>query len=197
MNRLFRSLALPAVEIDADADRAKHDSVTLRESRGSWRAGVRRRFISSRRLSSWLLSDWRHKRRHMGLPDLPLEPVRSGLFYSLRLGGVWVAADWWLRYFELGESVTALRLEHLAEDLNRHLLPLLPAATAPLLQAALPRENARPLPSTSDGDPAESVLFSAEDLARQRCANPLWAAWEQRVYGGRQRSATPLRHPGP
>ena len=83
----------------------------------------------------------------MDLPDLPLEPVRSGLFYSLRLGGVWVAADWWLRYFELGESVTALRLEHLAEDLNRHLLPLLPAATAPLLQDALPRENARPPPS--------------------------------------------------
>ncbi|MBC1265335.1 hypothetical protein FPZ61_14550 [Synechococcus sp. BSA11S] len=183
MNRLFRSLALPAVEVDADSDRAKHDSVTLRESRGSWRAGDRRRFISSRRLSSWLLSDWRHKRRHMGLPDLPLEPVRSGLFYSLRLGGVWVAADWWLRYFDPGDSVTTLRLEHLAEDLNRHLLPLLPSAGAQLLEGILPRENARPANSPSGSGPAESVPFSAEDLARQRCVNPLWAEWEQRVYG--------------
>ena len=39
MNRLFRSLALPAVEIDDDADRAKHDSVALRESRGSLASG--------------------------------------------------------------------------------------------------------------------------------------------------------------
>ena len=70
----------------------------------------------------------------MNLPDLDFEPVRSGLFYSLRLGGTWVAADWWLQYFDVDETVTALRLEHLQEDLNR----------APSSAIRHPRFNALP-----------------------------------------------------
>ena len=174
MNRLFRERAMAGVTVDADDTRAKHDSVALRESQGSWRAGERRRFITARRLADWLLSDWQHKRRHMGLPHLDFEPVRCGLSYSLRLGGTWVAADWWLQYFAVDEHTTALRLEHLADDLNTHLLPLLPADTAPF-QQQLPRENARP------GD--TRVRFSTADLQRIAAVNPRWTAWEQRVYG--------------
>ncbi|NQW38945.1 MAG: hypothetical protein HQ469_07095, partial [Cyanobacteria bacterium] len=128
-------------------------------------------------LHRWLLSDWQHKRRHMNLPDLPFEPVRSGLFYSLRLGGTWVAADWWLHYFELDERVTALRLEHLQQDLNTYLLPLLPAGTAPFTTP--PRENAKP----STAGAGESPTFSSDDLARIAAVNPRWSAWQQRVYG--------------
>ncbi len=177
MNSLFRRLALPGVVVDADDTAQKHDSVALRESRGSWRAGTRHRFITARRLDQWLLSDWQHKRRHMNLPDLPFEPVRSGLFYSLRLGGTWVAADWWLQYFEVTEQVTALRLEHLAADLNTHLLPLLPAGTESF--HTLPRANAKP---GTSGAVIEH-RFSDADLARIAATNPRWDAWQQQVYG--------------
>ena len=174
MNQLFRELAIPRLRIDPDDSPRKHDSVALRESRGLWRAGRRTRFITARRLSDWLLSDWQHKRRHMQLPDLPLEPVRCGLSYSLRLGGTWVAADWWLQYFELDEQVRSLRLEQLAADLNTQLLPLLPAGTPAL-----------PNPPQCNAAPAspEPAVFSATDLKRIYSVNPRWRAWEQRVYG--------------
>ena len=177
MNRLFRERALAGVSVDPDDTPQKHDSIALRESRGPWRAGDRRRFITARPLNRWLISDWQHKRRHMNLPELPFEPVRSGLFYSLRLGGTWVAADWWLHYFEVDERVTALRLDHPQHDLNHHLLPLLPAGTAPF--STPPRENAKPDASPNAGD---APGFSSDDLARIAAVNPRWSAWERRVY---------------
>ena len=175
MNQLFRDLALSDLEVDDDTTSAKHDSIALRESRGSWRAGNRPRFITARRLSDWLISDWQHKRRHMNLSDLPFEPVRSGLFYSLRLGGTWVAADWWLQYFEVDERTQALRLEHLAADLNSKLLPLLPTGTAAL-----------PTPQRHNADPERQqrdIHFSAEDHQRMQAVNPRWWRWQQQVYG--------------
>ncbi|WP_255093067.1 hypothetical protein [Synechococcus sp. J7-Johnson] len=176
MTRLFRDWNLPGIQIDPDDTPTKHDSVPLRESRGKWRAGSRQRFITARRLTAWLVSDWEHKRRHMHLPDLPFEPVRSGLTYSLRLGGTWVAADWWLQYFAADTDTTALRLEHLADDLNRELLPLLPAGTQAVRAPKLPRENAKPANNLSQ------PMFSSADLARIRAVNPRWSAWEEQVY---------------
>ena len=175
MNRLFRERQLSGVEVDDDSAPLKHDSVALREARGAWRANARQRFITSRRLEDWLISDWEHKRRHMNLPDLDFEPVRSGLSYSLRLGGTWVAADWWLQYFEVDQQVTALRLETLHDDLNRLLLPLLPEGTAPF--QAPPRDNARPT------RPAEHPGFSSAERQRIAAVNPRWDAWQKRVYG--------------
>lgn len=175
MNRLFREHPISGVQVDPDDTARKHDSVALRESRGAWRAGTRQRCITIRRLDQWLISDWQHKRRHMNLPDLDFEPVRSGLFYSLRLGGTWVAADWWLQYFELDEQMISLRLEHLQDDLNRHLLPLLPAGTLPFQTP--PRENAKP--AVLRDQPG----FSAGDLERISAVNPRWSSWQQRVYG--------------
>lgn len=172
LNRAFRDRCIADVTVDADDTPAKHDSVTLRESRTAWRGGDRSRFITARRLTDWLVSDWHHKRRHMGLPDLDFEPVRSGLFYSLRLGGTWVAADWWLQYFAVDELMVSLRLENLAEDLNRQLLPLLPPGTAPFTQ--LTRSNTRP-----SGD---APAFTDVDQRRISAANPRWTAWEHRVY---------------
>jgi hypothetical protein len=175
MNRLFREHPISGVQVDPDDTAQKHDSVALRESRGAWQAGSRTRFITIRRLDQWLISDWQHKRRHMNLPDLDFEPVRSGLFYSVRLGGTWVAADWWLQYFELDKQVISLRLEHLQDDLNHHLLPLLPAGTLPFQTP--PRENAKP---TVLGD---QPGFSAGDLERIAAVNPRWRSWQQGVYG--------------
>ena len=155
----------------------KHDSVALRESRGPWRANARQRFITSRRLEDWLISDWEHKRRHMQLPDLDFEPVRSGLFYSLRLGGTWVAADWWLQYFELDERVTALRLEALHDDLNRLLLPLLPEGTTPFQSP--PKENARPT------KPAQQPAFSSIGL-HVHLRTPMGRMAEEGLWSRRQ-----------
>lgn len=175
MNRLFQDRRFRDITIDDDATSFKHDSVALRESRGSWRANGRKRFITSRRLEDWLISDWAHKRRHMQLPDLDFEPVRSGLFYSLRLGGTWVAADWWLQYFEIDETITALRLEALHDDLNRLVLPLLPQGTAPF--DAPPQKNSRPKSQSG------SQGFSPDDRRRIAVVNPRWNAWQHNVYG--------------
>ena len=175
MNQLMRTLHLSGVVVDPDDQDSKHDSIQLREARGNWKAGQRSRFITARRLSSWLISDWQHKRRHMNLPDLDFEPVRSGLFYSLRLGGTWVAADWWLQYFHVDKTVTALRLEHLANDFNRLLLPHLPPGT-PELQHP-PRVNAKPAASSQ-----QEPTFDNSDLARIRACNPRWSQWEEMLY---------------
>ncbi len=174
MNRLFQERQISGVDVDDDSTSRKHDSVALRESRGAWRANSRQRFITSRRLEDWLISDWEHKRRHMQLPDLDFEPVRNGLFYSLRLGGTWVAADWWLQYFEVDEHITALRLEALHDDLNRLLLPLMPKGTAPFEPP--PRKNARP------ARPAKQPSFSQAELKRIAAVNPRWDAWQKQVY---------------
>ena len=175
MNRLFRDRTDAGVQIDPDDTPAKHDSVALREERSSWRCADQQRFITFRSLESWLISDWNHKRRHLQTPDLDFNPVRSGLFYSLRLGGTWVAADWWLQYFELDQTFTALRLESLHDDLNRLLLPLLPEGTAPFNPP--PRTNSRP------NSQSASVGFSQDDRRRIAAVNPRWDAWQTKVYG--------------
>lgn len=176
MNRLFRERAIEGVRVDSDDTAAKHDSISLRESQTSWRAGTQQRFITARRLEHWLISDWQHKRRWMNCPELDFTPVRSGLFYSLRLGGTWVAADWWLQYFEVDHTVQALRLEALQEDLNQYLLPLLPTSTAPFQTP--PRENTKPNQMTAD-----EPCFSGDDLDRITATNPRWHAWQERIYG--------------
>ena len=112
----------------------------------------------------------------MNLPDLEFEPVRSGLFYSLRLGGTWVAADWWLQYFGVDETVTVLRLEHLQDDLNRLLLPLLPVGTRRF--GELPRENAKPSSANHD-----QPSLTKNDLTRIAAVNPRWNHWQERLYG--------------
>ena len=176
MNELVRQQNWPDCVVDPDHLDSKHDSIAVREKHSNWRAGGRRRFITARRLDQWLVSDWQHKRRHMGLPQLDFEPVRCGLFYSLRLGGTWVAADWWLQYFDVDAAVTTLRLEHLQEDINRHLLPLLPAGTASI--GNLPQANAKPSRSA-----LEETRFTEDDLQRIAAVNPRWSRWEQQTYG--------------
>lgn len=175
MNGLFRDLEITGIHVDRDSERKKHDSIELREQSGCWRAGDRQRFITIRRLDQWLLSDWKHKRRHYDLADLPWEPVRHGLFYSLRLGGVWVAADWWLQYFGVNEDVIALRLEALVDDFNQKLLPFLPNGTLPLQQLEL-RLNAAPGQQESDAS------FTLGDLQTIQAVNPRWNAWQERWY---------------
>ena len=97
--KLFRELNINEISIDPDHVDAKHESIDNRLG-DSELSNNRATIITTRRLTSWLLSDWHHKTKKMGL-ILPFEPVKSGLFYSLRLGGTWVSADYWIHYFKM------------------------------------------------------------------------------------------------
>lgn len=174
MNRLFRDRRIPKVFIDDDSSSSKHDSIALREGCSTWRSGRRKRFYTIRRLQDWLISDWHHKRHHMNLPDLDFEPVRSGLFYSIRLGGVWVSADWWLSYFDINDSCIPLRLENLSSDLNLKLLPHLPTYSPRF--DLIPLENPRPSLSS------KIAHFSDFDFSRICSTNPRWSSLEELLY---------------
>ena len=122
--KLFRELNLSEVSVDPDHVDQKHESIKIRL--GEINSNPKKAsIITTRRLASWLLSDWHHKTKKMGL-KIPFDPVKSGLFYSLRLGGTWVAADYWIHYFNARSCTHTVRIEHLQEDSNRYVLPLLP-----------------------------------------------------------------------
>ena len=170
--RLFRELKILGIEIDQDEDDKKHESFNVRLNSNS-NLEKNCTIITTRRLSKWLLSDWHHKTKKMGL-ELPFKPVKSGLFYSLRLGGTWVAADYWIHYFSATSCAHTVRLEHLEEDSNRYVLPLLPKGTQPL---RFPRQN------TNQYSRKIEDFFSKDDLNRIYENNPAWTSWEEDVYG--------------
>ena len=168
----FRNLSIPGLQVDPDEVDRKHESIEARL--GQTKADdTKLTIITSRRLASWLLSDWHHKTKKMRL-NLPFEPVKSGLFYSLRLGGTWVAADYWIRYFKANKCDRVVRLEHIEADSNQLVWPLLPKGT-PKLQ----------FPYRNTNSYARNIekFFSAGDLKRIHANNPAWSAWEQTVYG--------------
>lgn len=172
-SRLFARLALPSVVADDQTQDSKHESIEARFANPDRGADTRPVFITLRRLPQWLLSDWHHKTLKMGL-DLPFEPVKSGLFYSLRLGGVWVAADYWMRYFRIENCAGVIRLEYLEEDVQEKIAPLLPAGISPL---SFPRRNVnRYSRDLSD-------YFNSSDLMRIYSCNPIWQQQECKAYG--------------
>ena len=170
--KLFARLSLPSVLADNQSLDCKHESVEARFA--AWKDS-RPVFITLRRLPSWLLSDWHHKKLMMGL-DIPFEPVKSGLFYSLRLGGVWVAADYWMRYFRIESCTGVIRLEHLQEDAQVKIFPLLPARAQSLRF---------PMHNVNHYSRRLADYFNSSDLQRIYSHNPIWRQQEQVVYGGR------------
>ena len=110
---LFRNLNLSECHVDEDSTDKKHQSITdrIKETRDNT-LGEKHRIITIRRLHSWLLSDYFHKTKKMKL-HLDFEPVKSGLFFALRIsGGTWVTADYWLNYHEYKKFDHIVRLEH-------------------------------------------------------------------------------------
>jgi len=162
--------------IDPDDTDAKHDSIRIREDSSDWRLGNKKKFMNLRRLDSWLVSDWQHKRRHCGLSDLSFKPVQNGLFFSLRLGGVWVAADWWLIYFEASQNTEFLRLEYLEADINTLLLPHI--STTPIEIQGIPIRNSIPC---RDRRHSRFLVNSIDNEVISQ-VNPLWHSIEQTLY---------------
>lgn len=170
--RLFRQLNIPGISIDPDHVDKKHQSIQDRLENFTQEED-KKVIITSRRLTSWLLSDWHHKTKKMGI-NLPFDPVKSGLFYSLRLGGTWVAADYWVHYFNAKSCTHTVRLEHLEEDSNKYVLPLLPNGTKSL---------SFPLSNTNQYSQKIEDFFSDRDLKRIYDNNPAWTGWEEKIYG--------------
>ena len=177
--QLFRNLNIKDLLIDDDRLKIKHDSIKLREQTSRWKYNHQKIFITFRKLEHWLISDWEHKRRWLNQPDLPFDPVRSGLFYSVRLGGTWVSADWWIQYFDLDGSVTALRLECLEADLNKCILPLLPENTPKF--KSIPAKNTKPKTLPTNITPK----LNSHDLKIIHQNNPKWSTWQEKVENSR------------
>ena len=172
-SRLFAELAIPSVVADDQSLDIKHESIEARIPDWEPEQNSKPIYITLRRLPQWLLSDWHHKKLKMGL-DIPFEPARSGLFYSLRLGGVWVAADYWMRYFHIEHCTGVIRLEHLEDDVQAKIAPLLPRDTPPL---RFPKDN------VNHYSRQLSAFFSPSDLKRIYENNPIWQQQEQIAYG--------------
>lgn len=172
---LFRKLNIDGVIVDADDKDEKHQSIEDRLREGGARSSstAKTKIITSRRLASWLISDWHHKTQKMGL-KLPFEPVKSGLFYSLRLGGTWVAADYWIHYFKAKSCTHTIRIENIEEDSNSIILPLLPRGTQKL---KLPKKN------KNNYNKSLEHFFGKRDLKRIYQNNPAWSSWENDIYG--------------
>ena len=173
MSKFFMNIDDPSLNIDDDSSDFKHDSVFDRELRTpAWRVGNRKVLMNFRKLEDWLVSDWNHKREKMQLHDLPFEPVKSGLFYSLKLGGVWVSADYWLRYFDTNQPIDFIRVESLQSDFVRTFKGLVDFSG-----------------NTIDFGWAENKSitskmfpFVSEDLERIFVNNPLWSSIQNRLY---------------
>lgn len=178
MSRIFRNIDDSSLNIDDDAKDEKHDSEKDRNLRDqNWKIGERKRVINIRKLSSWLISDWNHKRKHMHLTNLPFEPVKSGLFYSVRLGGIWVTADYWLRYQDVDQKTLILRLEFLECDIREYIFPL----TKPRNHTIIFNKRDNKLDLNTE-EKARYNLNDRLDVERIYTNNPYWAELENRVY---------------
>ena len=111
-----------------------------------------------------------------GTENLPFEPVRSGLFYSLRLGGTWVAADWWIQYFQIDKSFTFLRLEHLEEDINNKLLKYIGNDMKTI------KINRQDNKNKSKDVLTQRHSFSQDDRNQIKLVNPKWSSIEASLY---------------
>lgn len=178
MSRFFKNIDDCNLKIDDDSQDKKHDSEEERKNRNNqWEIGKRIKIINMRKLSTWLISDWKHKRKHMKLSKLPFEPVMSGLFYSMRLGGVWVTADYWLKHFGVDKETKIIRLEYLENDFKEHIYPLTNPNDNTIVFRG--RDNSITL---NEQEKDIYSLTGRVDLERIYLNNPYWAQLENKMY---------------
>lgn len=169
VKEFFRSLQLSELFVENDNTPLKHDSIDRYEKRTGQSLEGRQKFFTLRRLQDWLVSDYYHKIRFLGL-SIPFDPVREGLFYSLRLGGEWVPADWWFDYFGIDKDYAPIRLERITEDVRAKVLPLLSLSSEDLIEFPWANKN---------NYQRHKIYFSAEDLERIYLSNPQWSYCER------------------
>lgn len=172
VKKFFRNISMPGVFVEDDGTPLKHDSIARYEQRTGHSLIGKKKFFTLRRLQDWLISDYFHKIRYMGL-KIPFEPVREGLFYSMRLGGTWASADWWFDYFEIDEHYTPIRLERIGEDIRAHILPLLDLLPDTLIEFPWANKN---------NYQRQESYFSKEELIKIHQNNPKWSHFERSNY---------------
>lgn len=175
-DQLFAASGLPLLWHDSQSSPVKHlpssEHPQLAQLPLTGKHGV----ANFRRLPHWLLSNWQHKIRLMGL-ELDPVPMREGLFWRERQQQ-WLPADWWLERFGINENWTLLRVEQLKTDFLGCL-----ALHEPIGLRARWRVRRVPARNRNAYTRDLSQWFSAADLQRLYAANPRWAALEQRLYG--------------
>ena len=132
--------------------------------------------LNFRRLPHWLLSNYHHKQNRMGL-QLDKAPMRNGLFWRNRMNQ-WLPADWWLQRLSVDSSWSFLRVECLKNDFLKCLSKyecISPLAHIRIRLVASRNRNAY--------DRSLQAWFTNHDLKQAYEANPLWASFEESVYG--------------
>ena len=132
--------------------------------------------LNFRRLPYWLLSNFQHKRKKMGilLDDMPMQ---NGLFWRHQQQE-WLPADWWLQRLCVDESWTFLRVEFLKHDFIKCLRTH--EVISPLSSLRICLVSSR---NRNRYDHSIQSWFSNHDLERIYYANPLWSAFELATYG--------------
>jgi hypothetical protein len=79
-----------------------------------------------------------------------------------------------MRYFRIENCSGVIRLEHLEEDVQQKIVPLLPPQTPPL---NFPKDNVNHYSRDL------TDYFRSSDIRRIYCNNPIWKQQEQEAYG--------------
>lgn len=133
--------------------------------------------VGFRRLPFWLISNYEHKRRRMGL-DLEHRPVQQGQFFRQK-SCEWLPADWWLDSLGVDDTWKVVRCEFLLADLinimraKRHV-----SLWERLRLAQIGEKNRNTYPRDL------GRWFSREQLREAYARNPRWADLEAIHYGG-------------
>ena len=175
VHNLFKDMGIPGLHVDDNNSKTKHDSLERREETG-WVSGQRKPFITFRRLEDWLISDWMHKKTWMGARRFTIRTCSIRTVLLLRLGGTWVAADWWIQYFQIDDSFTFLRLEYLEEDINKKLIHYVAGSTKSI------KINKKDNKNQNREQLSGEEKIHADCLNQIKLTNPKWASIEAKLY---------------
>ncbi len=129
-----------------------------------------------RRLPSWLLSNFHHQKKIMGL-EMSTSQMRRGFFWRNRLEK-WLPADWWLERFSIDQNWTLLRTENLKLDFLRCIQKYNSIKSYNIWK--LSQTNRR---MVNHYNKNISEWFSTSELKTMYAINPRWSTLEELTYG--------------
>lgn len=175
-DRLFTASRIPLSIQDSQSSYVKHLPLNLHPNRQNISIESKQPVVNFRRLPYWLLSNYHHKIKKMSL-SLSFDPVKSGMFWRDK-ENTWLPADWWLDRFDIDDSWSFLRVEHLKADFLSCLNMYQPISL-------IPRARVNLVKSLNKTDYVRSLdhWFDCCDFAGLYDSNPRWAALEQKLYG--------------
>lgn len=190
---MFEMMNIPGIEIDQPSSPdffwIRNEPRWLREEKtGRDLTTGRALLMNLRRLPSFMLSMAFFKQKENGFEVVP-EELSRGLFRherrDMQTGALadpdvydTHSADDMLQYYRWEEVDHWIRMEHLVEDFVEVITPyhpVDPGLEQPFRELRL---------NVTEYDRNLSTWFSRTDLDRMYHACPLWAALEQRLYGG-------------